>query len=60
MEDFKKKYGLDSGNREGLKEEIKQKLAKIHPDKNGGEFRSDEEKPLYFMGTGSDLDIGHV
>ena len=47
MEQFRKKYGLTAKDREGLKEEIKQKLAELHPDKSGGEFRSDDEKQQY-------------
>lgn len=47
MEKFRKKYGLCSNDLDQLANEIKQKLAKLHPDKHGGEFRSDEEQQEY-------------
>ena len=39
--------GLNSSSKSDLKKEVKAKIKEIHPDKNNGEFKTEEEKQNY-------------
>jgi hypothetical protein len=40
-------FELDNNDVEDLKKELKNLIKKIHPDRNKGEFKNDEDKDLY-------------
>src|SRR5262245_11907316 len=48
--DVAKHFGLDAHvTQETLRDELKRRLAQLHPDRNGGEFRSSSEKAEYLQ-----------
>lgn len=42
-----KDFNLDSKSKDSIRKELKSRLKKFHPDKNGGEFGSKEQKLMF-------------